>query len=313
MTETITNDVLDDFKRVTLYDINGFLSKYIDFTEIHYSNISNYFAGITDVMPVVSFTALSFLIREQKRLIDVVILNAPSLDNYEHWALVEYIEDIGFALETANNLSKWLRSASTKNGFKQQIVTNIMTSQGQGLEALERDVLKSNNPDGWVNTALENQLREEDYDLEGGELIKIIYKNNASLFINGVVDNIDTSDKTYGLDIDQNIAIEDDDLVVLTYKDTMFQSAKILGSLYKGDDPAFFDRGVDVKSVVGTNLTLAGIAYPIIFRQLAGNFATDDTFKSFSITDIVKDGEAARINYQVETRVGEVFDDFVQI
>jgi len=27
----------------------------------------------------------------------------------------------------------------------------------------------------------------------------------------------------------------------------------------------------------------------------------------------VKDGEAARINYQVETRAGGVFDDFVQI
>lgn len=312
MTEIITKDILNDFKQVTLYDVNLFFQKYIEFNDVHYPNIVNYFSGVSTVNPTDALNVLSYLIREYKKLISVIILNAPSLDNYEYWALTEYVEDIGSALETANNASKWLRSASTQNGFKQQVTTLLLTTQGQGLEELEKDKLKSNDPDEWVETALQNQLREEDYTKDGGYLIKVIYKNNASLFINGIVDNIDSADKTYGLDIDQVIGFSNDDLNVLGYKDTMFQSVSILTDLKKGDDPAFPDRGVDIKSVVGQNANLAGIAYPIIFRQLAANFATDDSVKSFSIIDVKKNVEATEIQFQVETRVGDFFSETIK-
>ncbi len=313
MTEVITKDAIDNFKAVTLYDVGAFFKKYIDFIDVDYANIVNYFSGFSSVSPTTSFGNLAYLTREYKKIIDVVIQNSASLDNYVYWALVEYVEDIGSALETANNASKWLRSALTKNGYKQQVITSLMTSQNQGLEGLERDQLKSNDPDGWVETALENQLREEDYTLDGGALIQVIYKNNASLSINGIVDNIDSANKTYGLDIDQNIGFSNDDLNVLSYKDTMLQSAAILGNLKKGDDPAFPNRGIDVKSIVGQNAKLASLAYPIVFRQLAANFATDDSFKSFKITDVKKDNTEAKFEYTVSTRAGEVFDNFILI
>ena len=143
-------------------------------------------------------------------------------------------------------------------------------------------------------------------------MIQFSSKNNTSFFINGIVDNIDSADKTYGLDIDQIIKFSNDDLNVLGYKDTMFQSVSILTNLQKGDDPAFPDRGIDVKSVVGQNSNLAGIAYPIIFRQLAANFATDDSLKSFSITDVKKNVEVTEIQFQVETRTGDFFSQTIR-
>ncbi len=129
--------------------------------------------------------------------------------------------------------------------------------------------------------------------------------------MSGVVDNIDTAEKTYGKDIDRNIAFENDDLIVLSYKDTFFQSMKILMDLRKGDDPAFPERGLDVKNILGGSL--AGISYPIIFRQLADNFATDDGFKSFSITDVKRQQDGVYIEFKVESRAGEVFDDFIPV
>lgn len=310
-TENITKEILVRFKEITLFDIAGFLSRYVEFSDIHYSNIVNYFSGVSDVSPTESFNSLKNLTADYKVLSDIIVLNSASFDNYEFWILVEYIEDIGGALDSANNASKWLRSAVTKSGYKRQVVSNIVVSQGQKLEDIERDNLKSSNEDDWVETALNNNLREEDYNLDGGSLIKVIYKNNAAFFLNGVVDNIDTPEKTYGLDIDRFIKFENDDLVVLSYRDTFLQSMKVLTDLKRGDDPAFYERGIDVKSIVGGSL--AGISYPIVFRQLASNFSTDDGFKSFAITDVKRDKDAVLIEFEIESRAGEVFNDIMQV
>ncbi len=306
MTELITDNTLEEFQSITKYNVSQFLINYISFVESDYSNISNYYSGFSDVVPRDSFNLLNALINEQNKIIEIVILNASLLNNYQFWALTEYVEDIGTALETANNASKWMRSNLSKNGYRNNVTLDLVMSQNQGVEQVERDNLRSNDPDGWVGTALENQLREEDYDLDGGKLIKVIFKNNAALTLNSVIDNIDTADKTYGLDIDKRIIFESDDLTVLSYRDTLLQSASILTDLSKGDDPAFPNRGLDRKNVLGGNL--AGISYPTIFRQLAGNFATDDSFKSFTIVDVKRNKDAAFIDFQIETRAGEVLD-----
>lgn len=311
MTEKITDDIIDSFESITKYDVGQFLADYISFVEIDYPNIANYYSGFSDILPKDSFNALNNLGDERKKIIDIIMLNSSSLDNYQYWVLTEYIEDIGFALETANNASKWLRSNLTSDGYRQNVVLDFTMSQNQGLEQVERDSLRSNNPDGWVDTALENQLREEDYDLNGGKLIKVIFKENASIVLNSVVDNINSSEKTYGKDIDRRILFENDDLICLSYNDTLLQSAKILADLKRGGDPAFPDRGLDVKNIIGGNL--AGISYPTIFRQLAGNFATDDSFKSFAIVDVKTEREAVILQFQVETRAGEVLDDVIPI
>lgn len=311
MNEELTDDIIVDFQSVTKYDIGQFLADYISFVETDYGNIVNYYNGSTSIIPKDSFAFLSYLIDEQKNIIDIIILNASVLDNYGYWILVEKIEDIGSALETASNASKWMRSNLTRDGYKNSVAVEFVMSQGQGLEQVERDNLKSNDADGWINTALENQLREEDYDLNGGTLIKVIFKNNASIVLNSVVDNIDTKEKTYGKDIDKRLVFENDDLVTLSYNDTLLQSAKILADLKRGDDPAFPDRGLDVRNVLGGSL--AGISYPTIFRQLAENFSTDDSFKSFSITDIARDRDAIILKFQVETRTGEVFENLIPL
>ncbi len=310
--ERIDEPILDEFQRLTSYDISTFFSTYIEFNDQHYPDIINFYSSASIVVPTVAFERLAWLQKEKRKVVDLVILNESSLDNYQFWIVVEYIEEIGYALETANNSSKWLRAASTGEGYRQQVVTDYMTSQGQTLEDIERKVLQSNTSrDSWADTALENQLAEDDYNLEGGQLIKVVYKNNASLFLNSVVDNIDEPQKTFGLDIDRNITFEDDDLVVLGYEDTLKQSAQILSELKRNDDPAFPDRGVDHKSVLGGSL--AAVSYPAIFRDLASNFATDDSFKSFSVTDVRREVDKIMLDFTVETKTGDFFSQSSQL
>lgn len=312
MTNIVTRDTLDDFERLSSYDIETFFNNYIEFSEFHYANITNFFSGVSSIVPTESINKLSWLVKEYKKIVDVTILNAVSLSNLQYWDLLEYIEDIGHALETADNSSKWLRSALTSTGYKQQVVVDYMLSQGETLEQAERKALKSTNfRDTWVETALENNLEEEDYDGDGGALIKVIYKNNSSLILEGVVDNIDTPEKTYGKDIDRNITFEDDDLKVLSYQDTLTQCVDILTNLKREDDPAFPDRGINTKAIIGGNL--AAISYPSIFRDLAGNFATDDSFKAISITDVKKNQDIIYLDFQIETKAGDVFSRQVQL
>lgn len=303
MNEQITDQILDDFESVTKYDISQFLADYISFIEIDYSTIANYYSGFSDINPKDELKRLDNLIKEQNRVIEIINLNSNILANYEFWVVTEYIEDIGNALETAFNSDIWLKSSQTRDGFRRSVVMTTTTSQNQGLEELERDILKSNDPDSWIDTALQNQLREEDYTLSGGYLIKVIYKNNSAIVLNSVIDNIDTVEKTYGKDIDRRIIIDtvESDLTCLSYNDTLIQSAKILTDLKRGDDPDFSDRGLNFKGG-----TIAALSYPTIFRQISGNFATDDCFKSFTIKDIKKDADAIFVEFEVETRSREI-------
>lgn len=314
MIEPLDQDTLDQFEQATSYDIESFIDLYLDFTDNHYSNLANFYTGITDTLPTDAVDVLKRLTKEHSRIIDVIILNAPSLNNYRFWVLGEYIDDIGHAIESANSFSRWSRSSVTNVGYKQEVRSELLLSQGQTLEDIERKVVRSGDPDSWVNTALQNDFEEEDYDLQGGQLIKVTFQNNASLQLNGVVDNIDTPEKTFGLDIDQNIAFDPltEDLVILGYTDTLLQSMKILTDLNVEDDPSFPDRGLRLKgTVLGGNV--AGISYPVILRDLAANFATDDSFSSIAVTDIRREADKVALDFTVETRTGDTFSDSIQL
>lgn len=302
MTELITQDVLDDFYDITKYDIQTLMEKYVNFIENQYPRISNYFTNLSDVVPQTAFTSLDELRTNCSELIDIFSVNNNILSDYKFWVLLEYIEDMTTTLATANNASRWLRSSKISYHYEQNTSVDYIASQGELLEGVEKK-MGSNDEDDWVKTSLINQLKEEDYTPEGGYYLKVNFKNGGAINLKCVVDNIDSSTKTYGLDICRTITFVNDDLKVLGYKETIIQAAEIIGGLKQGDNPTFPLDGIDPRLVVGS--TLAGALYPVVFRQLATTFSKDDTFKSFGITD-VKKGEATQVFYQVETRAGDV-------
>lgn len=219
----------------------------------------------------------------------------------------EQLEDISATLDTANNASRWLRSSIVgTQAYLQNTQVNYVGKQGQGLEQVERDVLKSDDPEEtWVQTALRNQLREEDYTTDGNYLIKVTFSNGRAISIQSVVDNIDEGKKTYGKDIQRQLELSNNDLVVLDYDDTLAQSAEILAGLKQLDNPTFPDLGID-RRFIGSNI--AALSYPTLFRQIAQSFATDDSFESFSIIDVARQQDAALVRFQVRPRTGPTLD-----
>lgn len=302
MEEVITDDILDFFEKITLIDIRSFFEDFVNFIDNDYDNIVSLFSGNTTLLIADSFANLSKLTETHKKIIDVFDANASSFD-YNGWILLEQVEDIGQELDTINNLDKWLRSSKTFSKFSRQEI-DYLQKQGQTLEQIESEVAAAtNSEEEWVNLALRNELREEDYTLKGGTSVKVNLKNNNSIFLNSVVDNIDSIEKTFGLDIDRNLKIINNDLVVLSPKETIEQAADIAGGLNVGDNPQFPNDGINAKGFVGNSG--AALAYPAIIRQLSSNFAKDDTFKSIEVIKIEKKSDARFIEYNINTIAGD--------
>lgn len=310
--EQLTRDILDDFESITKFDIKSYLQSYATFIDIHYPKIINYYTQLSNVVPQQSFLILKELRTQASTLISIIQSNDSTISEYKFWILVEFIEEIDTNLTTAANCSRWLRSSIVNYQYNQRPQIDIVAKQNQSIEDIERDVLSSSNPqEDWVQTALVNQLREEDYTKEGGFFIKATLKDNRSFSMQNVIDNIDSSEKTYGKDIFRKITFVNDDIKVLSYKETIIQAMDILSNLKQGDNPSFPEDGVDHSLIIGNNL--AGIVYPIVFRQLSSTFAKDDTFKSFAITNVEKNSDAVTIYYQVETRTGDFFNTKINL
>lgn len=305
--EPLSDDLLDNFERLTGYDVRAFLNSFLSFSDSDYPAINNFYVGTSDVLPTVALTHLTSLIAEYGRLNDVIQLNATLLEAYQYWVLTEYLDTISHSLESTQRLSRWARSAPTKSGYRKQVISDYMLGQGETLQDVNRKVLGSNDPDGWVDVALQNGLAEDDYTLLGGTLIKVIFQNNTSFVLNSVVDNVDSQDKVYGTDVRATIGFDEDteDLVVLSPANTNLQSIEILSSLQKGDDPSIPQDGMVLKgTVLGGNI--AGVAFPALFRDLAANFATDDSFKAIGITDVRRDADVTYLDITVQPKSGDL-------
>ncbi len=102
------------------------------------------------------------------------------------------------------------------------------------------------------------------------------------------------------------------DLVVVSGTDCLDQSIDILSNLQQRDDPAFPQQGLKVKgTLLGGNV--AGISYPAIFRDLAANFATDDSFKSITVTDVSRQQDAVYIEFTVQPKSGKPVDGSINV
>lgn len=302
--EFITDDILKSFKVSTKYDIGSFIEQYTSFGENEYNKIVNFYSGLSDTSDRKAFSDLDYLYAESKKIIELFELNATRFKIYDYWILLEAIEDIRENLLTIKNLPKYLRSTIDRSAFNKNVKFDYSAPQGATLESIQSSLLGDDDPDGWTQTALKNNLTEEDYDLNGGFIIKIQFNNQSQLNVNSVVKGIETLDDALGLDIDKAIMLIDDDLKVLTPKETINQSAGILINLKKGDNPTFPDHGVNPKLIVGKNQL--SVSYPVFFRQIAETISRDDTFKSAAIKNIDQQkADNVYIDIELVTRAGD--------
>lgn len=296
----ITETDIAIFTSLTGFDLQGYFQRAIDFVDDDYPNIFGYYSGRLDELDSGAIERLNSLLADYKTLSSLYATFADKLSNYKWWDLLEQIENVQSSMLTVQNLSKWLRSARLNGSYQSNALVDVTLPQNETLESLNRNVFGVEDwNDEWVDTAINSNLIEEDYTSEGGVGLKAKLVTSGQLQINSIVDNL-IGDSILGLDIQKKLTIEDNDLVVLDYRETFKQAVEILSSLKKGDNPTFPDQGINPRFVAGANINL--VNYPIIFRQMTSVFATDDSIKSFTLVDIRRDSDAVYLEFEVESR-----------
>lgn len=298
-------EIVEEFESITQYPLSKFLLDLNSFLEKDQSNIISYYSGNISVLNNTSFNNLKNLIEETQTLFSIFSLNKNIFSNYKWWILLDQIEKIENMLMMVDNSSKWLRSTISKGNFNPNPEVDIPFNQGQTLESVERDVLGSSDWNNtWASLAIKNDLVEEDYTSDAGFLIKANFNYSQNSFrVNSIVDN-PVGEKVLGVDIDKKMQYVDDDLLVLSPRDTFFQNVTILINLRRGDNPEFFNQGINPKLVVGSNVN--SLTYPSLFRQISSLFKADDTIKAFEIVSINRVQDSVSIDFDVESRLGDV-------
>lgn len=304
-------EVLEEFKKITQIDLKKILQDIDIFLKIDRIKIENYYSGIRDRDIKLSFQRFEKLDSEIQNIFEKIRGFKRYFNDYRWWELIEILEQIQDSFNSIKNYHRWNRCSVSTFGYEENLVIDYITKEGQTLEKISSNIMQDSNPsDDWYKIAIFNDLREEDYTLDGGKDLKLKFDRGISNFeINSVMDVV--KDKTvYGLDIDKTLSFiynEDGecDLLILDYDKTILQAIDILIKLKKNSNPDYPFDGLQSDIVVGGNRALFN--FPIIINQLRQVFSTDDTLKNFNITNLSYDQDIFKVFFDVETRLDEVF------
>jgi hypothetical protein len=279
-----------------------FIQLYSYFVQNNLQAIIQYYENSANNPDRQSFDFLQDLLTEVIKIKALVSLNKSNFQQIDDWELLDFIEDIHTKLQTIKNTDRWTRSSKTQNSWQgASLQSDYTLADHETLEDVSELVYgASNNQNDWTRVALENDLSERDYSVNGGNQIKITKKSLSSpnVFLSSIVDNL-VNQKLYGLDFAKKLTFANNDLQVLSYNDTFVQSVVILISVKKGDNPEFGSLGVDPRLAVGASF--GSLKFSSIIRQLQDTFATDDSIRNFSVTNVSYQNGALAITYQVDS------------
>lgn len=293
-------NTIEIFQNKTNFRLAEFLVEANSFFSNEFNDIVNFYSGNKNTLDRSQIKTLTSLYEKSLYLQKIFRDNKFQFNTVDFWELLDIVEDIKVKLSTTKNMSKYLRSTirnslDKKNGF---VFETILENQ-ETLEDVSINKLKNSFEEDWFDIALENDLKEIDWDISGGKELKLRKMVFQSDLVTSMIDNT-ISDRIYGRDISKKLTYEDDDLKSLNYKETVNQTVEILASLNKGDIPEYREIGIPTSLYKGSNFSQ--LNYSSIVRELNKNFSTDDLFYGFNVLEMeYKDGDLY-IKYEVNTK-----------
>lgn len=296
----ITLKTYENFSKITRYDLSNFILDCDEFFKSDFVEILNFYNGSTRSLNILSLRKMADLISEVNKVNSLFSNYKQMFVTVDYWELCVLLENVKSKLLFTNKISKYLRSSIVMGRSKRGTSFEYTMSPEETLERISKDVL--DNPDyenNWFDIALENDLKESDWDIEGGK--KLNLSNNAfqANLVTSVFDNL-IGDRIYGKDLKKKLTLTDDDLETLDYKETVNQTVEIISRISKNDIPEFSSMGMNSSIWKGSNASQINL--PIIVRELAGLFKTDDLFTDFKVRSINYSEGDIRINYEVKTK-----------
>jgi hypothetical protein len=308
----LNKDAIEIFEKTTRYPLTEYLNEYSDFIEDKSQNITNLYLGVLSEVDNEAFETLDMLFKKALKIESLIDVHKKEMtSNISYWELFEFLTDIKTSLLSFTKAKKWARSSVNKGVLSDGVTTELGLKRFQTLEDISRLTGANNQDDYWIKVALENDLSEEDYGEGTNVKLNIKGANRGALNIRSVIDSDIVGEKIYGKDIQRKLQFENDDLKVLSYKDTLFQTVSVLSTLKKGDTPEFIEEGIQSSIVSGSNRN--AISYGILVRQYYETFGQDDSFKSILIKDIKLSQDSLSLTIECETRIGETIDQAINL
>jgi hypothetical protein len=303
------------FQKVTGYDVNAYLTAYSEFKRQFYPKIIDFYNGSVTDANRVAFDVLAKLKDEANTINNVVYQFRESFKSINDWYLIELLEDLRIQIWTTEKMGKYSRSSITSSNYNPSPEFIHVLGDYQTLEDINEDILKSKNPNQWVDIAMRNDLSEADYNVDegGNQLIISKPKDINNFYLKGVVDNL-FGERLYGKDFNKSVSfvLQDDgsyDFDILGYKETFKQSALILGCLKKRDIPEFPFLGLED----GIGMNVFAFTYRSVIRQLTEVFRTDDTIVDFIIKKFSYENGNVYIEFEVNSFYNLVQQDKIEL
>lgn len=295
----------DKFYEVTGYDIESYFNRFIEFINTEYPKLVNYYNG--GELDANSFDELEYLLKESENIEGIFEMFSDNLLTLDMWQILDTFEDCFEKLNTASNLSRWLKS-SRVSMYSSNIAVSQMLKTGENFEIAASNYDKSDPQNEWVDITINNFISEDDYDLNGGTRYKMVFTNSGVHGIDNIIDNLDNN-LLLGKDIDKNWVIEKDengvwDLKTVNFQDACLQAFGILTSTLKGDIPEFVDLGIS-RELIGSSQAM--VEYPILFKNLSNLFSTDSRWKDLKLMEMKIIEDSLFIEVQATTILGEKY------
>jgi hypothetical protein len=291
----------DRFTGVTSHNIGDFFTKFTSFVSNDFQTFIDYYSGNVGINQE-ALDNLGALADTAKDISGAFVIYKDQLsDTSEYFLLLERFEQVSNKIDTVNNLSKWMRSSIT-NTYTEEVEEDYVLKQNETIESVARKLGYTDPGNAWANIAIRSDLREEDYSRDGGSILKVSLQNNRAANVTTVLGPL-SGDLIYGTDLCRKVEFVDNDIKVLTQKETIVQSFGIIIGLRRGQVPEFPLDGLDKSAVVGNNI--ASVMYPAVFRQVQQLIQKNDSFSELALIDIKTEGDAGTIVVQATTKRGE--------
>ncbi len=303
---------IEEFQTLTDFNINEYLVRVEQFFTNNQPKIINWYKGNTDTPDGQSFKNLFImLIESEKCLSTYVDIRSRFNLKFYHFELLEQLENVNTQIVKCLWYSKLLRSTRTLNSYKSKIEFDYVMKKYDTLESVQRKEIRFSGFDNaWWELALRNDLAEDQYDINGGQLLHLPMDYQAAPYLQSVVDN-PIGDRMYGRDIKRKLTFTDDDLETLSYKDTALQALDIMMETQLETVPEFPKLGYNPSLVVGS--TRGIVSLPVFQRQLLNVFKTDDSFVNYKITKLAFEEDAFILDFEINTVRGELLQKTIKI
>ena len=296
----IDDIIIRKFKKLTNYPIDKFLQDSKNFYSNDFPNIVSFYKGESNFIDKKHIKQMNYLSEQSIIITNLFYVNKGKMSTIDYWNLLITIENLKSKYETSQNISKYLRSSILQGKNKAGHIVEHVMNQEETLEKIsDKEIGERDSNNRWVDIALENDLKEVDWDIDGGKKLKLRKKIFQSNIVTSMIDNT-IGEKIYGKDIKRLLTLKDNDLLSLGYKESVFQAVDILSTLSKEDIPEFRYLGINADLYKGVNFSQ--LNYPSITRELKRNFQTDDLFKDFEIKKLGYDNGDLHIEFQIGTK-----------